>query len=252
MTGRITEIFRHPVKAHGREMLKDAVLEPGKCLAWDRVWAVTHDRSKWDSERPEWMRCANFLRGSNAPAIQAIDCVLDESTGRITFTHPEQPSISVNLDDAADVKAFVAWVRPFAGPDGRNPTGIAKVPGIGMTDSMDQGVSLMNHVSRRVLSQRAGIDLSMLRFRGNIWFDGLGPWEEFEWLDREIRLGEARLRVTHRIDRCQVTAANPATGRRDADPPRVLREGWQHEDFGVHAIVIEGGRIAPGDRPEVL
>lgn len=251
MTAQLTDIFRHPVKSHGRERLESVTLEAGKCLPWDRVWAVAHDRSKWDADDPKWMRCVNFLRGSNAPQIQAIDCALDERSGTVTFRHPRADAITAMLDDPADAARFIDWLKPLASDGGRQPVEIAKADQ-GFTDAAFPCVSLLNHSSRRALSQKAGQDLSALRFRGNIWFDGLGPWEEFEWVGRELKLGNARLRVAERIPRCQVTAANTTSGRRDADPPAVLRDGWGHEDFGVVAEVIEGGLIAVGDTPRVI
>jgi uncharacterized protein YcbX len=93
-------------------------------------------------------------------------------------------------------------------------------------------------------------DLSIHRWRGNIWLDGLGPWQEFEWLGRDIRIGSALLRVRERTDRCPATTANPDTGQRDADTLGALRH-WGHMDFSVRAEVIEDGEIAIGDLAEL-
>ena len=44
---------------------------------------------------------------------------------------------------------------------------------------------------------------------------------------------------------------NPATGARDLPIPRALRDAFGHVDCGIYAEVIEGGRIAPGDKVDV-
>jgi uncharacterized protein len=106
---------------------------------------------------------------------------------------------------------------------------------------------VLNLASLRALSQRVGRDLAMERFRGNVWLDGLGPWQEFEWIGREIRLGGATLLVRERIGRCKATAVDPDTGRRDADTLGALEAGWGHTEFGVYAEVVAGGAVAVGD-----
>lgn len=250
MTARVTELWRHPVKSCGRERLDAVALEAGKCMPWDRVWAVTHDRSKWDPDNPAWMACANFIRGAKLPLLMAIEVTVDELSGRLTFTHPAQAPITI--DPETDGAALVDWLAPLAGDSGLKPARLVRAPGRGMTDTPEPSISLNNHSSLRALGDKVGQTLSPDRFRGNIWFEGLGPWQEFEWLGRDLKLGDAVLRVEHRITRCRATTANPDTGVRDADTLGALRDGWGHQDFGVYASVVQGGRVAVGDTPELI
>ena len=115
-----------------------------------------------------------------------------------------------------------------------------------MTDSDFPSVTLCNLSSHRAVEQRLGQPLSIHRWRGNVWIDGLAPWEEFDWIGRKVRVGETVLEVRERTDRCAATTANPETGRRDADTLGAL-ESWGHQDFSVRAEVIEGGMVRPGD-----
>jgi hypothetical protein len=96
------------------------------------------------------------------------------------------------------------------------------------------------------VEQRIGRPLSIHRWRGNVWIDGLAPWEEFDWVGRELRAGDAVLRVRERAERCLATTANPETGRRDADTLGAL-ESWGHRDFAVLAEVVRGGTLRRGD-----
>ena len=73
---------------------------------------------------------------------------------------------------------------------------------------------------------------------------------KFEWIGKEIAIGEVTFRVEQRITRCKATMANPVTGRRDVDTLAMLRT-WDHQDFGVYARVLRGGTIRPGDLAEV-
>ena len=54
-----------------------------------------------------------------------------------------------------------------------------------------------------------------LRFRANVYFDGVADWSELDWLEREIVLGAARLRVVSAITRCAATEVNPLSAERD-------------------------------------
>jgi hypothetical protein len=100
------------------------------------------------------------------------------------------------------------------------------------------------------LERVAGTRIDPLRFRANVWIDGVDAWEEFNWLGKEIRLGPVRLRVKERIDRCAATNVDPATGARDMNIPKLLQHGFGHIDFGVFAEVMEGGTFRVGDAVE--
>ncbi|EEE38425.1 mosc domain protein [Rhodobacteraceae bacterium KLH11] len=245
MSGAVTSLWRHPIKSHGRERLDQITMTPGQTMPGDRVWAVAHEASKADGS--EWVPCANFSRGAKAPQLMAISAQLQGNS--VTLRHPERPDLSFEPD--TQQQAFLDWVRPLMPTDRAASARIIRVPGRGMTDSDFPSVSLCNMATHRAVEQKLGRDLSIARWRGNIWFDGLPLWEEFDWLGRDIRIGEAVFHVRERITRCLATTANPDTGERDADTLGALKN-WEHQDFGVYAEVIEGGTIRTGDKVQVL
>lgn len=242
MSGTVSSIWRHPIKSHGREALDEVTVKAGCTMPGDRVWAVAHDRS--DADGSEWTTCHNFARVSIAPELMAITSRFDEATGTVTLTHPKQGTITV--DPEGDVDAFLEWSTPMLADSRLKPARLVRVPGRGMTDSDFPSITLCNMASHRAVEQKIGHELSIHRWRGNIWFDGLPVWEEFDWIDRDIQIGEAILRPRERTDRCNATKANPDTGLRDADTLAALRS-WGHLDFSVRAEVVKAGRIAVGD-----
>lgn len=245
MTGTVTAIWRHPIKAHGREALNETTLSPGCTLPGDRVWAVAHTAARIQGDG--WAGCANFTRAAGAPQLMAITArTLDD---RIEFSHPARPDLRIDPD--TDAAAFLDWVGPLMPDDRAAPDRIVRAPGRGMTDSDFASVSLCNMASHRAVEQRAGRQLSIHRWRGNIWFDGLPVWEEFDWIGRDVRIGTATLRVRERTERCAATHANPQTGVRDIDMLAVL-QSWGHSDFSVLAEVVDGGTVRPGDPVQPL
>lgn len=243
MTGRLAQICRHPIKGHGREDLASVRLLAGECLPWDRHWAVAHEAAQIQDG---WNPCVNFARGAKAPALMAITSRLDEASGVVTLAHPDRGEISFDPDAAQDLPRFLDWVRPL-NPQGRaQPVQIVSA-GRGMTDSDFPSISVLSTASLADLSVRMGQDLSPHRFRGNLWLDGAEPWAEFGWIGRTLRIGGAVLRLEERITRCKATTVDPETGLVAGDTLGALDRAFGHQDFGVYAVVIEGGPIAVGD-----
>jgi uncharacterized protein YcbX len=240
MSVTLAHITRHPIKAHGREDLASVRLCAGQGLPWDRHWAVAHEAAKLV---PGWNPCQNFTRGAKAPGLMAITARLDESTARVTLCHPDLPDLTFAPDDPADLPGFLAWVAPLM-PAGRAAPARIITAGRILSDSDFPSVAILNLASNRALSQRMGMALDRNRWRGNLWLDGLAPWQEFDLVGRRLRLGDAVLRVVEPITRCTATTANPATGKVDADTLGALEQGWGHRDFGVYAVVETGGDIA--------
>lgn len=252
MTGRVREIWRHPIKSHGRERVAQVTLTAGAALPWDRRWAVAHEASRFDLSQPQWQPCREFSRGAKSPALQAIQARTDAATGRLTLTHPEREDITIAPDDASDAARFIAWVRPLSNPDRALPAHLVRAPDVAMTDSDYPSVSLINLASHRAVEDQLGQGLSPLRWRGNILFDGAEPWAEMAWPDKRIRIGAAELEVVEPIRRCMATTANPDTGQRDADTLGALRDGFGHQECGIYARVIQGGTLCEDDEIEVL
>ena len=245
---QIKGLFRYPLKSHGREALSNIDLTEGKTIAWDRVWAVAHDHSTADGQN--WVGCRNFSIGSKAPGLMAIEATLDTATQRLTLRHPDRPELCFDPDTQA--AQLIEWVMPLVPKDRALPNRILRLPGDrGFTDSDFPSVTLCNMQSHRTVEAQIGQDLSIKRWRANIWFDGGAAWEERDWIGQKVKIGNAVLQVRENTERCLATAANPATGQRDLDTLGALAH-FGHHDFGVRAEVITSGHIALGDTLERL
>lgn len=225
-------------------------LTPGRPLPFDRTWAISHEAAGFG--QPEgWEPKLKFLRGWAEGSLQAIRAEFTEATRSITLRHPARPDLTAILPD--DGPALVDWLRPLW--PARRPAPAALVSrrdGGALTDVPEPYVSILSLTSNRILGQRLGQDLSIHRWRGNLWLDGLAPWEEFDLIGRTLAIGTARLCVEQRITRCRATAANPDTGHTDADTLGALEEGYGHIDFGVYARVLQGGDIFRGAPVEIV
>ena len=242
--GQLLEIWRYPIKSHGREALESVEMTAGNTLPGDRAYAVTHDQS--DADGCTWVPSQNFSRGSKAPELMAIDLVWDEAQNTMTLTHPKLPDLIINPDEAEDQKRFLKWAAPLI-PDNRaQSTQLVRAVSRGMTDTDYPSITIGNKSSHRAVEQKLGQDISHLRWRCNFWLDGLGPWEEFEWIGKDIMIGDVTFEVRERCVRCLATTANPKTGMRDADTLGAL-EAWGHREFTVYATPKTSGNLRLGD-----
>ena len=243
MTGRLAQIYRHPIKGHGREALASVRLLAGECMPWDRHWAVAHEAAKLV---PGWNRCVNFARGAKAPALMAITSTLDEATATVTLRHPERGEIRFRPDDAADLPRFLQWVTPLNPPDRAQPVSIVSA-GRGMTDTDLPALSILSIASLADLSAKMGMSLSQDRWRGNLWLDGVEPWAELGWVGKHLVIGRTVFRIEERIERCSATTVDPETGKVNAPTLTALNTHFGHQDFGVYGVVVESGPVAVGD-----
>jgi uncharacterized protein YcbX len=242
MTWTLGQIWRYPIKGIGAEALDRVMLAPGRPLPLDRAWAVLEEGGE---PGEGWRSCRNFLRGAKVPSLMAITARTEGS--QLHLTHPDRPALTIALNNPAAAPALFDWLGPIY-PDTRRPAAaLVKAPDIGMADAPFASVSILNKASLRALSQKAGHELDPRRFRGNLWLDGLAPWEEFDLVGKTLTIGTAELDIVEPIARCRATEANPATGLRDLPTLQVLEEGWGHTEFGVYATVKAGGEIALDD-----
>ncbi len=245
MSATLAHIVRHPIKSVGVEELPEAVLSPDQALPWDRHWAVAHAAARFDGNPEGWEPKLNFVRGWGSADLMAVGCSFDAGTGRMTLTHPRRDPLTFAPGEGD--AALIGWLRPLWPGTRPDPDRLVHAPDSPLADKPDPYLSVLNLSSNRALGQRLGMDLSIHRWRGNLWVDGWAPWEEFDLIGREIAVGPAVLRVEERITRCKATCGNPETGRADADTLGALEDGYGHQDFGVYARVVAGGPIRAGD-----
>jgi uncharacterized protein YcbX len=102
---------------------------------------------------------------------------------------------------------------------------------------------------------REGRPLDRRRWRMLIEIEGCVAHEEDSWIGRDVRVGDAVVRVVRTDPRCVITTRDPDTGQKEFDTLKVLaayrgpdRDG--ELPFGVYADVVEPGPVALGDAVE--
>jgi len=131
------------------------------------------------------------------------------------------------------------------------------VPGRAV-DRLDGSVSIVSDESVDELARQAGVDAAdARRFRMLVGVRGGEPHLEDTWVGRNVRIGDAVVRVNEQVARCAITTKNPDTGARDLDTLRVIKayrgtRGEKHLDFGVYGEIVTPGLVRVGDPVEPL
>jgi uncharacterized protein YcbX len=235
------------VKGLGGEALDAASLTTGQGLPHDRRFALARGDTQIDPARPRWLPKQRFVMLMRDTALARVGCRIDPARETIELSAPSAPSCAAAWGTAEGRAQLEAYLNALLGtrPEGRArwiESGEAS-----FTDVPQNCLSPINLESVRAVAEHLGRTLDPRRFRANLYLSGLPPWAEFDWVGREIAIGDVALRIAARIPRCAATAVNPETGERDVNVVKELRAAYGHYDMGVYAEVAYGGRIATGD-----
>jgi GntR family transcriptional regulator / MocR family aminotransferase len=242
----LKNIYRYPIKGLSAQPLTRVDLEARRPLPFDRIFAMVRPGAPFDTSEPKWGKKGLFVMLMLEEALARVRTTLDVDTMQLTIVQDNHQLLSADLrDEAARSKVeefFWQLVPSFRSA----PTLVRSRDGHFM-DKPDNVISLINLATVRSLEQQWGYKIDPLRFRANFYIDGADPWEEFEWVGSDIRIGDTLFRVDRRNGRCGATNVNPETGRRDLDLPSSLRAAFGHKDVGIYLIARESGRITVGD-----
>ncbi|HEY3892284.1 MAG TPA: aminotransferase class I/II-fold pyridoxal phosphate-dependent enzyme [Bradyrhizobium sp.] len=242
----LKNIYRYPIKGLSAQPLPSVELQARKPFPHDRVFALVRPGAPFDTSHPKWGKKGLFVMLMLEEALARVRTLLDVETLQLTITQDDHLLLVADLNDeearAKVEEIFWQLVPALQGA----PTLVRSRDGHFM-DKPDNVISLINLATVRSLEQQWGIKIDPLRFRANFYIDGAAPWEEFDWVGGDVRIGEGLFRVDRRNGRCGATNVNPLTGRRDLDLPGSLRAAFGHKEFGVYLIAREGGRVSAGD-----
>lgn len=208
-----------------------------------------------------------LLDGTKFGPIVRVRAALERTNGteRLTLAIPSGDVITedVVLGEAMEIEIHrrCFTVRPVIGPwaealSSHVGRSVHLVRSERLPHERDRNpVSIVSEASVAELARQGndGRPVDPRRFRMLVQVAGAErPHQEDEWLGREVRIGEAAIRVTRPDPRCVITTQDPDTGERDFPTLRVIREyrglrDGRHLDFGVYAEVLTGGTVRVGD-----
>lgn len=253
----IESLFRYPVKGLTPESLERAMLSPGRCIPWDRAFALAQGDAAFDPDHPAWVPKTNFMCLLRNAGIARLKTRLDEAAGTFSITTPAGETLIADPLTAEGQARLTEFFTEYLGPEARygaehQAPRFYHFKDHSFCDHRTQVISLIGLGSLSALEEAVGAKRDKRRFRANIYIEGIAPWAEFGWLGRTLAIGETTMVVQERIDRCGATTVNPDTAIRDANPVKELQQNFGHIELGIFAEVLTGGTIKAGDEIRVL
>ncbi|MBM6593409.1 MOSC domain-containing protein [Microvirga pudoricolor] len=254
MSIRIASLYRYPVKGLSPEALGSVRLTQGQYFPGDRLFAVENGPSGFDPAEPVHQPKIKFLMLMRNESLARLTTRYHDDSGFLTVEEGGREAVRGDLSSPEGRLAIEAFFRRYMPGELRGPPKVLTAPeGFRFTDSRRGYVSLINLASVSDLEDAVGSGIDPLRFRGNVYVNGLAPWAEFDLVGKVLAAPSgARLKVTKRIERCAATNVDPVSGMRDMQIPKALMQAYGHFDCGIYAEVLEGGALKEDDSLSVL
>jgi uncharacterized protein len=243
----VASLYRYPVKGLSPEALLHADLAVDETLAADRKFAIENGPGRFDPNAPRHLPKITFLMLMRDERLATLKTHYDDATQSLTILRDGKQVAKGALDTPLGRAMIEQFLAAYMKSELRGAPKIVAAEGHSFSDVAPKCVHIVNLASVRDLERVTGKPIDPLRFRANVYIDGLPPWDELKWLDKKLAIGAAKLNVFARTQRCDAINVEPATGRRDMGLPAVLSRTYAHTDMGVYAKVSTAGQVKIGD-----
>jgi uncharacterized protein len=244
----LTNLYRYPVKGLTPEPLHQVMLTAGATLPYDRAFAIQNGPGRFDPAAPRHLPKITYLMLMRDERLASLAVHFDDATQRLTIHRDGQQVAQGDLSTATGRQLIEQFMAAYMADSLRGAPKVVAAAGHSFSDVAAKCVHIINLASVRDLARIVGRPVDPLRFRANLYIDGLEPWAEFKWLDKTLKIGGVRLDVFDRTERCAATNVDPVTAKRDLAIPEALRRSFGHSDCGVYAKVAVGGTLTVGDQ----
>ena len=246
---QIAGLYRYPVKGLTAERLDSVVVAQNETFPFDRAYAIENGRGKFTPDAPAYLPKIAFLMLMRHEKLARLQATFNEETHNLKLRLDGKTVAHGRLNKKEGRAAIAGFFTGFMDEkELAGPLRVVHAAGHSFSDVAARCVHIINLASVRELEKVMGRTLNPLRFRANIYLDGIPPWEEFDWLDHDIQIDTVRVRVFKRTERCLATNVDPDTGKRDSTSiPDILSRHFGHTDMGIYARICENGLIRSRD-----
>jgi uncharacterized protein len=239
-------LYRYPVKGLSPEALDRVEATPGETLPFDRAYAIENGHGRFDPAAPRHLPKVNFLMLMRDERLATLRTEFDDTTETLTILRDGRQVARGQLSTPIGRQLIEQFIAAYMAKELRGAPKLVHAPGHSFSDMAARCVHIVNLASVRELERIIGRPVDPLRFRANLYLENVPAWAEFTWLDKEIGVGDVRLSIFTRTQRCEATNVDPMTGARDMAVPATLQRTWGHSDFGVYGKVRVGGPLGVG------
>ena len=254
MNCSISSIHYCPVKSLSFQSIKSCIIKKNLGMLNDRVFAfsrnVDYEKAKLIQINPNERKLNYFLTLKNSPVLNKYNFIYDNDKLTLTIhnkelisilaNNPEQVSLLLNklieLESSLINPIFLLNNNDFPFYDTSNSNKILN------------SMSLINLNSIADFEKKINQKVEFQRFRSNFYVDGIQAWEEFNWINKIIKINNIYFKVEKNIPRCVAINLRPKTDDNSLNLLQSLKKTYNHFDMGIYLTALDDGKIDVGDK----
>ena len=261
MSATISSINYCPVKSVSFQTIEKCEIKKNIGITGDRVFAFAKDldldqaklfEKSPDDRKGKWNK---VLTLKNSPALNKYNFFIKAE--KLTLTLKDQEILTIDINQLSEREALSAKITELENSL-KQPIILMKNNNFPFFDTsisnkvdFVNSVSLLNIQSINDFQNKIEEKIEVSRFRGNICIDGLKPWEERNWIGKNIMINKVSFKVESNIPRCVAINLKPKTDDNSLNLLNSLKKNYNHFDMGVYLRALNNGKIEVGDSIEV-
>ena len=127
--------------------------------------------------------------------LATLRTTFDDATESLTILRDGKQVARGQLTTPLGRQLIEQFIAAYMKAELRGAPKIVQRRGHSFSDMAAKCVHIVNLASVRELERAIGRPVDPLRFRANLYLEGVPPWAEFEWIDKEIGRPGANRRV---------------------------------------------------------
>ena len=245
---KIKQLFYSPVKSLSFSPINKLDILNNVGIKFDRNFAFTRDlddnKINHVMQNPLDRKIVNFLSLKHFPELNIYN--FDFNNGFLYLKKNNNIILITDIKNEAEINILCEKMQEL----------IPKIKRIRLLqDSMNpffdtmpsKTISLINLNSIRDFEKKLSKKIEFQRFRGNIYVDGLNPWDERNLINKTLIINNLKFKVTKEIPRCVATNIRPNSSEINLSIPISLKQFYNHINLGVYLIPLNDGNIKSND-----
>ena len=257
MSISISSINYCPVKSISFQSIKSCEILKNIGIVGDRIFAFSKGldlnqaqlfEKKLEERRGKWNK---ILTLKNSPSLNKYNFLFDND--KLTLTQNNKEILTINIDDTSEYELLSNKILELESSL-QKPIYLMKNKDIPFFDTsisnktiLNHSISLINTKSVEDFQNKTNQEIETQRFRGNIFVDGVDPWEERNWIGKIIKINDISFKVEKNIPRCVAINLKPNTDDNSLNLLQSLKKTYNHFDMGIYLTALNDGLINVGD-----
>ena len=250
----VSSINYCPVKSLSYQSINSCNIKKDLGMLNDRIFAFSRgvelDKAELIEKNPNERKLNLLLTLKNSPMLNKYNFIYSDKKLSLTFNNKELMKVSTDNEEETLLlsnkltELEPSLVKPILFLKN------SEFPFFDTTHSKNifNSISLINLNSIKDFEKKINKEVEFQRFRANFYVDGIGAWEERNWIGKIIKINNTSFKVEKNIPRCVAINLKPKTDDNSLNLLQSLKKTYNHFDMGVYLHALEDGKVDLGNK----